>query len=406
MRRGGAILLALALAMTPVHASAATRKPDPTAVKRQRQREIGQQIATLKTRVAEASAQESALLDELDSLDERIGALSSKVGSLDSRILGAQNELVDAQRRLDDLEGRYRQADAELRNLQRRLRGAKQQLRARAVAAYTEGPALRQYTKAFLDSGIRELAARNGYLDTVVRNQKEIVDRYRLLQEQAADQAEVLEGARGRALSQRDIVAARTEELESARADQDSVRQQVLSETNRRARVLNEVRDRKAEFEQQIASLLAESNTIASFLRARQAGQTIRPSGSGVLAMPVNGPITSGFGSRRHPIFGGYRMHTGVDFGVAWGVPIRSAAAGEVLFAGYRGGYGNTVIVDHGGSLATLYAHQSSILVSTGQQVTRGQVVGKVGSTGYSTGPHLHFETRVSGTPVDPMRYL
>jgi murein DD-endopeptidase MepM/ murein hydrolase activator NlpD len=126
-----------------------------------------------------------------------------------------------------------------------------------------------------------------------------------------------------------------------------------------------------------------------------------------VLASPVPGArITSNFGSRYHPIFHEWRTHTGVDFGAGSGTPIRAAADGEVAFAGARGGYGNATILDHGGSLATLYAHQSAILVRPGQAVRRGQVIGRVGSTGYSTGPHLHFEVRVAGTPVDPRRYL
>jgi murein DD-endopeptidase MepM/ murein hydrolase activator NlpD len=120
----------------------------------------------------------------------------------------------------------------------------------------------------------------------------------------------------------------------------------------------------------------------------------------------VNATITSGFGYRIHPIFHLRRLHTGVDFDCNLGDPIRAAAPGTVIEAGWRGGYGKCVIIDHGGGIATLYAHQSTILVSIGQEVARGQVIGKVGSTGYSTGPHLHFEVRVNGSPVDPMGYL
>jgi murein DD-endopeptidase MepM/ murein hydrolase activator NlpD len=99
-------------------------------------------------------------------------------------------------------------------------------------------------------------------------------------------------------------------------------------------------------------------------------------------------------------------MHTGIDFGASEGTPIKAAADGVVVSAGVQGGYGNTTIIDHGNSLATLYAHQSRMIVSSGQSVKRGQVIGYVGSTGNSTGPHLHFEVRVNGTPVDPMKYL
>jgi murein DD-endopeptidase MepM/ murein hydrolase activator NlpD len=99
-------------------------------------------------------------------------------------------------------------------------------------------------------------------------------------------------------------------------------------------------------------------------------------------------------------------MHTGIDFGASSGTPIRAAADGVVVSAGPLGGYGNATVIDHGNGLATLYGHQSSIVVAPGQRVSRGQVIGYVGCTGLCTGPHLHFEVRVRGTPVDPMQYL
>jgi murein DD-endopeptidase MepM/ murein hydrolase activator NlpD len=142
-------------------------------------------------------------------------------------------------------------------------------------------------------------------------------------------------------------------------------------------------------------------------LRALQKGQGVAPSGHGVLAIPIPGaPVSSGFGPRIHPIFGDVRMHTGADFAASSGTPIHAAADGIVVSAGPFGGYGNATVIDHGHSLATLYGHQSVIVVSGGERVTRGQVIGFVGCTGNCTGPHLHFEVRVSGTPVDPLPYL
>jgi murein DD-endopeptidase MepM/ murein hydrolase activator NlpD len=121
---------------------------------------------------------------------------------------------------------------------------------------------------------------------------------------------------------------------------------------------------------------------------------------------PSDGRITSGYGWRTHPIFGTRRMHTGTDFGPGYGAPIYAAETGTVISANARGGYGNTIIIDHGQGLTTLYAHQSRFAVSSGARVTRGQVIGYVGSTGNSTGPHLHFEVRVNGAHRDPMNYL
>ena len=124
------------------------------------------------------------------------------------------------------------------------------------------------------------------------------------------------------------------------------------------------------------------------------------------MSFPTAGRITSRFGSRIHPVLGYRRFHAGVDFGAPHGTRITAADSGKVIFSGWYGGYGNSVIVDHGGGLTTLYAHASRLTVSEGQSVVKGQAIAAVGSTGLSTGPHLHFEVRRNGNPVDPMGFL
>jgi murein DD-endopeptidase MepM/ murein hydrolase activator NlpD len=125
--------------------------------------------------------------------------------------------------------------------------------------------------------------------------------------------------------------------------------------------------------------------------------------GKGGLLWPTDGRAGSGYGYRTHPITRQRRMHTGVDVGAPMGQPIIAAAEGLVVGSGWRGGYGLTVVIDHGGGLATLYAHQSRLSVSQGQVVQAGQKIGEIGSTGQSTGPHLHYEVRVNGSPRNPM---
>jgi murein DD-endopeptidase MepM/ murein hydrolase activator NlpD len=126
----------------------------------------------------------------------------------------------------------------------------------------------------------------------------------------------------------------------------------------------------------------------------------------GRLAWPAVGPMTSGFGPRIHPVTGGRRLHAGVDIAAPAGAPVRAAAAGTVTLAGTLGGYGRTVTIDHGGRVSTLYAHQTTTSVQVGERVQTGQLVGRVGSTGVSTGPHLHFEVSVAGAPSDPLGWL
>jgi murein DD-endopeptidase MepM/ murein hydrolase activator NlpD len=158
----------------------------------------------------------------------------------------------------------------------------------------------------------------------------------------------------------------------------------------------------------------AESARIEQELRGRSNGSGVY---NGVMAWPVPGfyRVSSAYGYRIHPIFGTRKLHTGIDVGRNLdppqsidGAAIVASGDGEVIYTGYRGGYGNTVMIDHGDGVVTLYAHQQSggIRVGVGDDVAKGQRIGTVGSTGYSTGPHLHFEVRINGNPVDPMGYL
>jgi murein DD-endopeptidase MepM/ murein hydrolase activator NlpD len=146
-------------------------------------------------------------------------------------------------------------------------------------------------------------------------------------------------------------------------------------------------------------NLIGATNTTITNTTDLSNGQIAFPAAKGT-------PITSGFGWRIHPITGGRRFHTGIDFGAAMGTPIYAIANGRVEFAGQRGGYGNAVIVNHGGGKSTLYGHASKLYVKEGQQVVRGQMVAAVGSTGMSTAPHLHFEIRVNDKPINPRPYL
>lgn len=150
------------------------------------------------------------------------------------------------------------------------------------------------------------------------------------------------------------------------------------------------------------AQLTAKENEIQRILESLKYGSA--PTGR--LQWPVAGKLTSGFGNRGHPIFGGTRFHSGVDLAAPNGTPIVAADGGEVIQASYSGGYGNSILIYHGGGFATFYAHMSGFAVGQGQMVKRGQVIGYVGTTGWTTGPHLHFEVRINGSPRNPLSYL
>lgn len=221
--------------------------------------------------------------------------------------------------------------------------------------------------------------------------------------------------------------------LKTEAAQINQKKTQVEAEKNQIALLTQQLLAQKAQYQAQLAAqqeligrltsnkqaleaaqlqLEIDSRSIGRLIRRQIAVNTkanlpyLDSLGNGELMHPSDGPITSGFGWRRHPILGYVRFHSGVDFGASYGSVIRAAESGRVIFAGWYSGYGNAVIINHGGGIATLYGHTSKLYVAEGQTVQVGQAIAAVGSTGLSTGPHLHFEVRKNGEPVDPMPYL
>ncbi len=170
-----------------------------------------------------------------------------------------------------------------------------------------------------------------------------------------------------------------------------------------------EIEDLSATEEANLQAMIRERQAELAAQREaarRAAGIIGQESAPGVLTWPVSGTITSPFGYRRSPFGGGMEFHQGLDIAAPMGTTVTAAASGTVISAGWYGGYGNYILIDHGGSMATGYGHLSQIFVSAGQSIQKGQAIGAVGSTGMSTGPHLHFEVRMNGKPTDPAAYL
>ncbi len=392
------------VALVVASAAGAGAAPGPSE---QRQAAVSAEVRDLREQVSEASAEEAELLDRLEQTQRRRRPLDAEVGALDRQVAALQSQVDAAEARLEEVQSEFVRAQTTLVLTSAELAGARKRLRDRAVAAYVNsGPATA--AEMVLQAGSpHEVTATVSYLETLADRQREAVRRYSRLRDTARELKAPVESAKDEAKAQRDVVLARRAQLEASRERQQVLRQAVVSEQAEQERLIGEVRSRKADFEAQIAALRGESASLTTLLRGVHAGQAAVPAGRGVLTAPIPGAvITSGFGPRLHPIFGTLRMHDGLDYRATMGTPIRAAASGVVVSAGPRGGYGNATVIDHGGSLATLVAHQSAVDVAPGQHVTAGEVIGAVGSTGFSTGPHLHFEVRVNGTPVNPLLYL
>ncbi len=213
--------------------------------------------------------------------------------------------------------------------------------------------------------------------------------------------------------AERELVLQKKSELENDKAaiqqlEKAAVEKKRIIEASKKEReaVLATAVNERDVAEQSYQELLETSRKIEQMIRRNQ-NRNPGPSGSGAMMWPTDATeITSPYGWRTHPIFGTSIYHSGIDIGADYGDTVRAADSGVVIYADWMGGYGKAVIIDHGNGISTLYGHNSELLVSEGQRVRKGDAISRVGSTGYSTGPHLHFEVRQNGSPTDPMAYL
>lgn len=317
---------------------------------------------------------------EDESLIKQIRALDESVKATDIASQGTRQSVNAAQAAANTASARLATAEAAMQ----KLRGA---LVKRAVEEYKR-PQHYVMSQATNSDDINLLTRRKALLDHVTAVDNDVLDELRATREDLVRQRANAEKARA-------VRAARQKQLEA------QLRQLVKDRASRGK--LN------ATLEKRIKEIQAEATALAgddSNVRAILKTGSVAPSGSvgpvskGGLIWPVRGRLTSGYGRR----WG--RLHAGIDIAAPKGTPIKAAKAGTVVFAGRMSGYGNVVIIDHGGGFSTLYGHQSRLGTSRGARVSQGQVIGYVGSTGHSTGNHLHLETRVNGVARNPRNYL
>ena len=194
-------------------------------------------------------------------------------------------------------------------------------------------------------------------------------------------------------------LALQAERAKNTKLEKVAAQQEIIDRMQTDLEVFNQ------QYDEKMAAAKEIQNMIEEYKRRQDASQSF-VSGNGSMIFPVEGTITDNFGWRTHPIFNRQIFHSGIDIGAEYGEPIRAAQSGTVISAGWIDGYGNTVMINHGGGVVSLYGHNQSFAVSAGQSVSQGQVIAYCGSTGNSTGPHCHFEVLVNDEPVDPNNYL
>jgi murein DD-endopeptidase MepM/ murein hydrolase activator NlpD len=406
-RRPFATLLAVALVAAPAHSAWAAKKPPATTTTTLSPRE--QRIQELRDLVGEASQQEAGLLNEIADIESRLDDLDKSVTDLTRQSAAAQRRLAAAERKLQKAQADQDVALRRLGAVQAQVDASRQAMNQTVAAMYTRGTSEEQALYVALVEGAsnpQELFSAQRYVAGTIKADRRDLDHFIALKDDADRLKREVDAQAEEIRAGRDQEAAERDRLDGLKNEALANRAAAKSEEDRQQELLKEVQAKKSDFESELNALQVESGAVGDFLRQVQAGQKLAPRKRHTFKAPVPGPISSPFGMRIHPILGDARMHTGIDFAVGTGYPIKAAGPGVVVWAGPRGGYGNAVIIDHRNGLATLYGHQSRVNVAVGDKVSTGQVVGFVGQTGLATGPHLHFEVRELGDPVDPMLYL
>ena len=348
---------------------------------KQQQQQIDQQRSAVQKERDRVQKLEKSAQSNLKGIRKNIQVTAEQIQTSETKLKQAMRQLKMLQVALDSADRTYRQKQAATGS---RLRFLQRQQRSYGWAVLLQSQSLND----FIDrrQQLRRVYKTDRKILTTLKSDADRLDRQQIQVEQQKNQ-----------------IALITQELLSQKSEfeaQATYQNQVVDrlKTDRRA------------LEAAEAQLAKDSQGIGALIQKRvseeRAKNGIVVLGTGQMSYPSDGEITSGFGWRMHPILGYQRFHSGVDFGADYGSVIRAADRGVVIFAGWYGGYGDAVIIDHGNTTTTLYGHTSELYVSEGQAIERGQPIAAVGSTGLSTGPHLHFEVRQNGEPVDPMAYF
>jgi murein DD-endopeptidase MepM/ murein hydrolase activator NlpD len=362
---------------------------------------INSKLESTRSKLQHVQGREQVLTSDISALSGRIRTLGSEIASLQRRENRAQVVLDARRAELARVKARYDKEYAIYVRLKNELRKAQVQLATRLVAIYkSDQPDL--LSVVMEANGFQDLLVRADYMSRIGKQDSAIVARVEKLKQESQRKKELLEALKKEAEAAVAEIAAQQRELAQARAGIESRQGALASARDQKRGSLSNVRDSRHNLEGDLAALEAASAQVTAQLQGSGGRAPAGPirQGSGAYIWPVNGPVVSPFGMR----WG--RLHAGIDIAVPSGTPIRASASGTVAIAGWVGGYGNYTCINHGGGMATCYAHQSSIGVSVGQSVKQGQVIGSSGCTGHCLGPHVHFEVRINGQPVDPMGYL
>ncbi len=344
---------------------------------------------------------------KLDEFNARESELASKVKKTEESLWKTENEIrytIFEQDKLSadiqETKNQIEQLKIDIADSRKKLSGRLKEVNKRQMSDY--------WAVLFKSDNFYDFVTRLDFIKKITQNDVKEIKKLREQRLKLEHQEEQLISLRNELIEAEKRYREQQMREMQLRAEQKSVLDQVSAQKAVQSKLVYDLefltRGENAELEELIRQ---EQALYADQTRKiKPAGKPQKVVSSSSFIWPVRGVITSPFGYRMHPIRGRYIFHSGIDIGVASGTPIKCSANGTVIMSTWYGGYGNCIIVDHGGGWSTLYGHCSALYVSKGKTVMQGTVIGAVGSTGMSTGPHLHFEVRYNGSPVDPRSRL
>ena len=348
-------------------------------------------VGQLKSELARLRDKKKKLKAELRKTKREAKTVLSDIQVVDARLSQLEDSLATTTDRLSESRREQRDTAVELETATKQLAKTKEQVRKRLKTIYMQSDSTLLTAMVGVKS-VGDIASRQVLFQRIADKDRKMFNDYRQLQAQVSQHKARVDSLVVRVANLQQSQRVQESSLEGARQEKKGY--------------LHELQSRVGELQELVDQFEEDERSITSQIQAYDASSGHRsnlPAFTGRFSRPINARMTSSFGMRYHPILHVTRLHAGVDFGAPVGSTIHAAADGVVISARQMRGYGNVVIIDHGGGISTVYAHCSRFMVGAGQRVTRGQPIAAVGSTGLSTGPHLHFEVRVNGRPVNPL---
>ena len=353
-------------------------------------------VNDLKNELAQSQKKTDETKKQIQNKQAEKNSQKAKKDALDVEIAGLQSDIDKIQAVIDEKNAEIEQKNNEITALDNELKATDKRLKKRMKVIYESGT--ESYLELILKStGIADLFTRIAVVESILKHDNSIMDNYKAQIQEITEAKEIVEKEKGEQVEAQNILTDKQNQIKAKQSESQKIIDALSKD-------INELKKQEAEQEKAAKEL---QNQINAALKS-SSQQNVTYSGNGKFGFPLTSytRVSSTYGYRIHPITGTKKLHTGIDYAAPYGTSILAAEDGVVLTAGWNSGYGYCVTINHGGGYVTLYGHCSSLLVSVGQKVTKGQTIAKVGSTGNSTGNHLHFEVRVNGATVNPAGYL